>query len=236
MAWVFFRSKMNGSRPFNGVWHPGGFVGLLFAVVAIFLVIPLLLQSFYAHLALQTGFTLLMASTLYTIANRKAVWTLILTLMIPFIIVDALSIIYNSLFLMVVAYAFYCIFLLFALIYLFKMILEAKVIDTNLIFGAFTLYVLAGILWAKLYFLADCFFPGGIQGISPINMQKDGLGAGYENQFDLLYYSFATLATLGMGDIIPVRHLAKTLTILEAMYGQLFIATVIAKLVSVWKK
>lgn len=66
---------MNGGRPFKVVWHFGGFVGLLFAVVAIFFVIPLLLQSFYAHLALQTGFTLLMASTLYTIVNRKAIWT-----------------------------------------------------------------------------------------------------------------------------------------------------------------
>lgn len=156
--------------------------------------------------------------------------------MIPFIIFDTLSIIYDSLFLMVVAYGFYCIFLLFAIICLFKMIVESKIIDTNLIFGAFTLYLLSGILWAKLYFLADCLFPGGFHGIALVDLKKDGLGAGYENQFDLLYYSFANLATLGMGDIMPVRHLAKTLTILEAMFGQLFVATVIAKLVSVWKK
>lgn len=95
---------MNGVRP---VWHPGGFVGLLFAVVAIFLVIPLMLQSFSAHLALQTGFTVLMASTLYTIVNRKLIWTVVFTLMVPFIVLDVLSILYNSLFLMVVAYGFY---------------------------------------------------------------------------------------------------------------------------------
>ncbi|MCE5319349.1 MAG: potassium channel family protein [Parachlamydia sp.] len=224
---------MNGVRP---VWHPGGFVGLLFAVVAIFLVIPLLLQSFSAHLALQTGFTVLMASTLYTIVNRKVIWTLVFTLMIPFIVFDALSILYNSLFLMVVAYGFYCIFLLIAIIYLFKMMLEGKIIDTNLIFGALTLYLLAGILWAKLYFLSDCIFPGGFHGIAHVDVKNDGLGAGYENQFNLMYYSFTTLATLGLGDIVPIRHLAKTLTILEAIYGQLFVATVIAKVVSVWKK
>lgn len=56
----------------------------------------------------------------------------------------------------------------------------------------------------------------------------------YEQQFNFLYYSFATLATLGMGDITPLDHLAKSLTAMEAMFGQLFVAIIIAKLVSVW--
>lgn len=227
---------MQEERNDTVVWHSRGFVGLLFAVIAIFLVVPLFLHSFYAHLAMQSVFTLLMASILYTIANPKLISLASVGLVGPFILFDALSILYDSLFLMVVAYSFYCIFLLIAIVYLFRMVLQAKIIDTNLIFGALTLYLLAGILWAKLYFLADCLLPGEFRGMPVVDLSKDGLGAGYQNQFDLLYFSFTTLATLGIGDFAPVRHLARTLTLLEAMYGQLFVATVIAKLVSVWKK
>jgi hypothetical protein len=67
-----------------------------------------------------------------------------------------------------------------------------------------------------------------------VNFDATNFLSNYEQQFNFLYYSFATLATLGMGDIIPLNHLAKSLTVTEAMFGQLFVAIIIAKLVSVW--
>jgi len=47
-----------------------------------------------------------------------------------------------------------------------------------------------------------------------------------------VYFSFATLTTLGYGDIVPVHAFARSMVILEALTGQLFIATLIAQLVS----
>jgi len=48
---------------------------------------------------------------------------------------------------------------------------------------------------------------------------------------DWLYYSFATLTTLGPRDISPVATYAKSLTILEAFVGQVYPAIFIAQLV-----
>ena len=48
----------------------------------------------------------------------------------------------------------------------------------------------------------------------------------------LLYFSFVTLTTLGFGDITPVSPLAQTLTWLEAVAGQLYLAILLARLVS----
>ena len=76
--------------------------------------------------------------------------------------------------------------------------------------------------------------PGSFHGAGILNFDSTTLLNAYEQQFNFLYYSFATLATLGMGDITPLSHLAKSLTALEAMFGQLFVAIIIAKLVSVW--
>ncbi len=48
----------------------------------------------------------------------------------------------------------------------------------------------------------------------------------------LRYFSFATLTTLGDGDVQPVSPIARSLAILEALFGQLYPAVMIARLVS----
>ena len=47
-----------------------------------------------------------------------------------------------------------------------------------------------------------------------------------------MYFSFVTLATLGYGDIAPVHPVARSLAVAEAITGQLYLAILIARLVS----
>ncbi|MEI6200878.1 MAG: potassium channel family protein, partial [Enhydrobacter sp.] len=49
---------------------------------------------------------------------------------------------------------------------------------------------------------------------------------------DLVYFSFATLTTVGYGDIVPVHPFARSLSNLEAILGQLYPATLLARMVS----
>jgi voltage-gated potassium channel len=218
-------------------WPWGGFLGIFVTFIAIFLVIPLFVTSFLSHLFLQTCFTLLILSVLYTMSYSQFFTLFGGVLIALFLIFDVLSIANNSLFLMAIAYIFYCVFLCMAIGFLTRHIfLSSNHIDTNLLFGAITIYLLAGIFWAKLFLLIDLFIPGSFSTIEPLNMWKDELHVGYENQYNLMYYSFTTISTLGLGDIAPLKHLTKSLTILEAMFGQLFIATAISKLVSIWHR
>ncbi|MDG1785070.1 MAG: potassium channel family protein, partial [Ilumatobacter sp.] len=48
------------------------------------------------------------------------------------------------------------------------------------------------------------------------------------------YYSFEVLTTLGFGDITPVNDFVQRLTALEAMAGQIFLATLVARLVAMY--
>jgi ion channel len=48
---------------------------------------------------------------------------------------------------------------------------------------------------------------------------------------DFLYFSFATLTTTGYGDLVPGSNLARSLAILEALTGQIYLVTVVAVLV-----
>ena len=47
-----------------------------------------------------------------------------------------------------------------------------------------------------------------------------------------VYFSFVTLATLGYGDIVPDTNLTRSVTILEAIIGQFYVAVIVALLVS----
>jgi hypothetical protein len=59
------------------------------------------------------------------------------------------------------------------------------------------------------------------------------LGVRQQMVCDMIYFSNTTLTTLGYGDIIPISNVARTLTNLEAMAGQLYVAIVIARMVGV---
>ena len=67
--------------------------------------------------------------------------------------------------------------------------------------------------------------PNAFSGLPPLG--KDfGSGAA------LLYFSFTTLTTLGFGDILPLHPLARNIVNLEAIIGQPYPATLLARLVS----
>jgi voltage-gated potassium channel len=80
-------------------------------------------------------------------------------------------------------------------------------------------YFLMAVLWALIYQLVLIFTPNAF-----VNMGNEIT--------DCLYYSFATLTTLGPGDITPVSTWAKFLAILETFIGQVYLATFIARLVA----
>jgi hypothetical protein len=51
---------------------------------------------------------------------------------------------------------------------------------------------------------------------------------------DLLFLSFASLTTAGFGDIAPATDLARAMVVLEALIGQIFLVTLVARLVAMW--
>lgn len=95
-------------------------------------------------------------------------------------------------------------------------------VSNDTIRGAFCAYLLMGLAWASAYQLVALLQPGAIN-----------IGTGTESALvqNYTYYSFVVLTTLGFGDITPVSGLARGLTWIEAVAGQLFIATVIARLI-----
>jgi hypothetical protein len=57
---------------------------------------------------------------------------------------------------------------------------------------------------------------------------------GTHSQSEYLYFSFVALTTLGFGDLSPSVGLPQALTALEALFGQVFLVTLVARLVTLW--
>jgi hypothetical protein len=96
-------------------------------------------------------------------------------------------------------------------------------ITGDVIMGAICVYFLIGLAWAFIFFTLELFQPGSFQ-------MPQGQGTDLSH---FSYYSYVTLTTLGYGDITPISTQARSLALLEAIMGQLYIAILVAKLVGI---
>jgi hypothetical protein len=100
--------------------------------------------------------------------------------------------------------------------------LRSGPITSHRIQGAIAAYLLLGIIWAYGYALVGNLNPRAFAGsVDPTG----GPRAFY-------YFSFVTLATLGYGDVLPVSPVARSLATFEAVTGTMYMAILIARLVS----
>lgn len=99
-------------------------------------------------------------------------------------------------------------------------------INANRVVGAVSLYLLFGVSWAVAYAIIELLVPGSFRGFSEI------LNQGWSSEW--LYFSFVTMTTLGYGDLTPVSATAKTVAYLQAVFGQFYIAILVAGLVSAY--
>jgi Ion channel len=90
----------------------------------------------------------------------------------------------------------------------------------QLMFGVLCLYLLLGLLFGVAF--------GADQEISgePFFTTGDG------QRDDFLYFSYATLTTVGYGDLIAAHDVGRSLAITEALLGQIYLVTVVALIVS----
>lgn len=125
-------------------------------------------------------------------------------------------------------------FLGFSTVALLVAVFREQDVTADTIFTALSVYFLAalcaGFLYSALFALDPQSFqfaalPPGVETVEDLPL---GMATGR-----LIYFSFVTLTTLGYGDITPRSDPARNLAILEAMAGQLYIAVLLARLVSI---
>ena len=131
-----------------------------------------------------------------------------------------------------------CVLALTLLVFVTAIILshvvEEGTVDADRIFGAVCGYLLIGLNWALVYGALEIIQPGSFDlgGQSDLSASTDTDAAPHFADMDpFIYYSLVTLSTLGYGDIVAVTRAARSLSALEAVVGQLYVAVVVARLI-----
>ena len=105
-----------------------------------------------------------------------------------------------------------------------RQVFERGQVTYHRILGAILLYMLIAMAFVSLFMLVGLLVPDAFSGLTLEDNQR--------MSSSLIYFSFATLTTTGYGDIVPVHPVARSLCNLEAVIGQLYPATLLARLVS----
>ena len=92
------------------------------------------------------------------------------------------------------------------------------------IVGAILVYLLIAVAFATLFTFVGLSIPAAFKGIE---FEDDRSLAS-----EIFYLSFVTLTSTGYGDIVPMHPLARSLCNIEAVIGQLYPATLLARLVT----
>ncbi len=109
--------------------------------------------------------------------------------------------------------------------YLLRYVFQRDVMTADKLYGAAAAYLMLGTLWAYLYAITNHLRPGSFAfGGAVASPRFD----------DLLYFSFTTLTSTGLGDAVPVLRYARGLCVLEQLMGALFLAILIARLAGVY--
>ena len=98
---------------------------------------------------------------------------------------------------------------------------EERTVTIRTMFGVLCIYLLIGVFFAFVYAVIDAetaseFFPN----VAPASTS------------DFLYFSFTTLTTTGYGDLVTVNELGRSMAVLEALIGQIYLVTVVALIVA----
>lgn len=107
-------------------------------------------------------------------------------------------------------------------------VFSAGPMDRHRIIGAIVLYLNVALMCGVFYRLAIELSPESFKGFPPFVSAPETAG-------HVMYFSMATLTTVGYGDIVPVHPLVRSLSNLEALIGQLYPAIILARVMTLYQ-
>jgi hypothetical protein len=117
-----------------------------------------------------------------------------------------------------------CVLLFVSVYVILRRVLGHERVGMETILGALCVYIIIGLMFTFL------FIAIARVSTTPFLAQPPP----YHSPADYLYLSFVTLTTVGFGDLTPLSKLARSVVVLEALIGQVFLVTLVARLVALF--
>jgi len=203
-------------------------VQLLVALALFFIWAPFVEEIEGGELIVSALFSLVLLAGVVAVADSKRVLVIAIVLAIPAIAGRWMNHFRPDLVPPHVFLTAGLILIAFVVANLLRFVLRAPSVNADVLCASISAYLMLGLMWTLAYWLVDQLTPGGAFSFNT------NAGTRSINGFTGFYFSFITLSTVGYGDITPVSRIARWLAAMEAMTGLLYVAVLIARLVSLY--
>ena len=203
-------------------------VELLIALGLLFFSLPFVEEIKGGDIIVSILLSLVLISAVLAVANRRRTFVVAVLLAIPAVVGRWINHFRPHLLPPAVFLVAGLVLVAFVVANLLRFILRAPSVNAEVLCASISAYLMLGLMWTMAYWLVDQLTPGGAFSFNT------NAGTRSINGFNGFYFSFITLSTVGYGDITPVSKIARWLAAMEAMTGLLYVAVLIARLVSLY--
>lgn len=208
---------------------PSRFSYLFATLISLIVLFPYLAKTGLSTVIFRLLSALTFVAAVYAVSDKRAQWITGLFLALPTAILNTWFTVHpGSSSLAVISLVSTLMFLSFTLITLLRAVLRAETVTRDTIYGALSVYLLMAFVWGIAYLLLETLQPGGL------SMDIARHPNHKVDWFDCMFYSFVTLTSLGYGDMVPISPQCRSLSVLEAVSGIMYVAVLVARLVGLY--
>ena len=215
-------------QPLKRRFHRFSAVQLLIALGLFFVFAPFVEEIKGGALITGILLSLVLLSGVVAVAARKRIFFIALVLLTPAIVFRWINYFWPHMVHPAVFLTAGLVLIGFVVANLLRFVMRAPSVNANVLCASISAYLMLGLMWTIAYWLVDQLTPGGAFSFNT------NAGTHSMNWNTGFYFSFITLSTVGYGDITPVSKVARMLAAMEAMTGLLYVAVLIARLVSLY--
>lgn len=200
-----------------------------------FLIIPMILLLMASPHLEDTRWGILVSGSFYMLISLTAIYTLrernvnvilFSLLAVTNVILNVVDIQFQSETITLLKLLGFIVFGTIAVIAIYYELSHTTRITTDTILGSVCTYLLIGLTYGAVYTLIEFVHPGSFAHNTTATIEQA------MNNFDLNYFSFVTLTTVGFGDIIATTDTARSIVILESITGIFYLATLVSSLIT----
>jgi hypothetical protein len=207
--------------PFTQI-HIGRFLFLLISILLMFILRPFLEGFIGIAFLMELFFFVIFLSAVYAASQKKSTFIVAVVMALLTEVLRCLNYFTRISSIGIAGNILGCLLFIFTAAIILAYLFSEDKITGDMIVGAICVYFLLGLIWAFVFSTLEALQPGSF------NMPQ-----GTVSQATFTYYSYVTLTTLGYGDITPIGSPARSLALLEAIMGPLYLAVLIARLVGI---
>ena len=210
---------------------PGRFTVLLLSIMLLLVTQPMFSGHDYAQNLATVAMSLVLLAALYAFRSARFYFAIALVLFVPSFGSRVALLFTSSPAIEALGAITSCLFLAVTVIALVSRLFIVTSVTLDTISAGICAYLLTGIAFAYAFAVVELQNPGAFSA-TLFQKQSSNIAPLMASLHNFIYYSFVCLTTTGFGDIAPMSEGARSLSVMESVFGQLYVAILIARLVS----